>query len=198
MNEPSVAEVAPGRLLMVMRSTLGRLYQAWSTDNGDTWTRPQPMSLASTEAPAQIRKLPTGHLLIVWNRKARGAEVNEGYNRTRLSSAVSRNGGSVWKLFRNISNLSCPALGSSRDRSMRSGPLSSITNRGRPLPSASPKTWATATATAAAATPSVFVMKDRVLVATTYSTYEQDPMKAQLNLSSTQPGVITRSSRFCR
>ena len=63
--EPSVAEVAPGRLLMVMRTGLGRLFQAWSNDNGETWTRPQPTALASTEAPAQIRRLPTGHLLMV-------------------------------------------------------------------------------------------------------------------------------------
>ena len=60
VDEPSVAEVAPGRLLMVMRASLGRLYQSWSDDNGVTWTRPQPMSLAATETPAQIRRLPTG------------------------------------------------------------------------------------------------------------------------------------------
>ena len=34
VNEPSVAEVSPGRLLMVMRTGLGRLFQSWSDDNG--------------------------------------------------------------------------------------------------------------------------------------------------------------------
>src|SRR5262249_28726275 len=38
VNESSVTEVAPGRLLMVMRNGLGRLFQAWSNNNGETWT----------------------------------------------------------------------------------------------------------------------------------------------------------------
>ena len=40
VNESCMAEVAPGRLLVFMRNQLGRLFQAWSNDNGDTWTRP--------------------------------------------------------------------------------------------------------------------------------------------------------------
>ena len=100
--EPSVAEVSPGHLLMMMRTGLGRLYQAWSYDNGETWTRPQPTSLASSTAPAQIRSIPsTGHLLVVWNQENE-EEVKQGFNRTRLSSAISRNDGSVWEFFQNI------------------------------------------------------------------------------------------------
>ena len=40
VNEPTVAEVEPGRLLMFMRTGLGRIFQAWSSDGGETWTRP--------------------------------------------------------------------------------------------------------------------------------------------------------------
>ena len=58
VNEPSVAEVSPGRLLMVMRTGLGRLFQSWSEDNGETWSRPAPTSLAATTTPAQIRSIP--------------------------------------------------------------------------------------------------------------------------------------------
>ena len=105
VNEPSLAEVAPGRLLMMMRSGLGRLFQAWSYDNGETWTRPQPTSLAATTTPAQIRSIPsTGHLLIVWNQDGE-EDVKRGYNRQRLSSAVSRNGGSVWEFFQNVESM---------------------------------------------------------------------------------------------
>ena len=90
-SEPTVAEVSPGRLLMVMRTGLGRIFQAWSDDNGETWTRHQPTSLAVSTAPARIRTLPNGHLLVVWNQETE-EEVRIGYNRTRLSSAISRNG----------------------------------------------------------------------------------------------------------
>ncbi|MDP6108372.1 MAG: biotin/lipoyl-containing protein, partial [Candidatus Brocadiia bacterium] len=50
-EEAPVTEAAPGRLLMMMRTGMGRLYQAWSHDDGETWTRPLPTSLASSTAP---------------------------------------------------------------------------------------------------------------------------------------------------
>ena len=95
VNEPTVTEVTPGTLLMMMRTALGRIYQAWSYNDGETWTRPQPTSLASSTAPCQVRTLPNGHLLAVWNQEGE-EEVKRGFNRTRVSSALSRNGGSVW------------------------------------------------------------------------------------------------------
>ena len=104
VNEASITEVVPGRLLMVMRSALGRLFQAWSDDHGETWTRPQPSPLASSEAPGQIRTLPNGHLLCIWNQDSE-AEVRRGQNRTRISSAISRDGGRVWEFFQNIESI---------------------------------------------------------------------------------------------
>ena len=103
-NEPSVAEVEPGKLLLFLRTGLGRVFQAWSSDNGETWTRPAPTSLATSTAPAKIRTLPTGHLLAVWNQQSE-AEIKQGYIRSRISSAVSRNGGSVWEFFQNVTSL---------------------------------------------------------------------------------------------
>ena len=103
-NEPTVTEVKPGRLLMFMRNGLGRIFQAWSNDNGDTWTVPQPTVLASGTTPSQLRTLPNGHLLCVWNQES-GDEVKRGYNRTRLSSALSRDGGRVWEFFQNIESI---------------------------------------------------------------------------------------------
>ena len=41
--------------------------------------------------------------------------------------------------------------------------------------------------------PSVFVMKDRVLIAHTYGKYEEHPTKAQVTRSSEGGGDITRS-----
>ena len=104
VNEPTVCEVAPGTLLMMLRTGLNRLFQAWSYDNGETWTRPMPTSLASSTAPAQIGLLPTGHLLCVWNQQSE-EEILRGYGRTRMSAAISRNGGSVWEFFQNLDSL---------------------------------------------------------------------------------------------
>ncbi len=103
-NEGSVVEVTPGHLLMIMRCRLGRLFQAWSEDNGETWSRPEPTQLAGTQAPGQIRRLPSGHLLVVWTQQSY-EEIRQGYIRTRLSSAISRNGGGIWESFQNVESL---------------------------------------------------------------------------------------------
>ena len=104
-TEPSVVEVEPNKLMMILRTTLGRLFQSWSTDNGETWSRPFPTQLAGTEAPGKIRKLPaTGHLLVVWTQVG-SEEVHRGLIRARLSSAISRNGGGMWEFFQNVESI---------------------------------------------------------------------------------------------
>jgi hypothetical protein len=181
VSESSMTEVAPKRLLVMMRNPLGRLFQAWSNDNGDTWTRPQPTSLATCEAPAQIRTLPTGHLLVVWNQESE-EEIKQGYNRTRISSAVSRNGGSVWEFFQNVESL----LPGTRVEPGPIRPLKPVEiyfEPGRPAPVRDVRYVTEAKAHGRWSYPSVLVMKDRVLIAHTYSIYKEDPVKAQLNLS---------------
>ena len=178
VNEPSVAEVAPGRLLMVMRNTLGRLFEAWSDDNGETWLRPQPTSLASSTVPAQIRTLPTGHLLCIWNQENH-EEIKRGYNRTRVSSAISRNGGSVWEFFQNIQSMH-------ETTRVEPGPIEPVRplewyhEPGLPAPVREAEHIATAATHGRWGYCSVLVMKDRVLVTHTYSAYEDHPTEAQL------------------
>ncbi len=100
--EPSVVEVEPGKLLMFLRTVIGRAYQSWSYDDGETWTRPLPTHLASSNAPVILDRLPaTGHLLVVWNQAGED-EIKQGYVRSRLSAAVSRNGGGVWEFYQNV------------------------------------------------------------------------------------------------
>ena len=186
VNESSVAEVVPGRLLMVMRNGMGRLYQAWSTDNGETWTRPQPTALASSNAPAQIRKLPNGHLLMVWNQESE-EEIKRGFVRLRVSAAVSRNGGSIWEFFQNVESF----LPGTR---IEPGPIQPVRPEqihyepGLLAPERDEKYVVTVHEFGRCAYPSVFVMKDRVLIAHTYSRWEDEPGKAQFVLSSRKPG----------
>ena len=104
-DEPTIVEVTPGKLLMLLRTRLGRLYQSRSEDNGETWTRPVPTQLAASLAPAQLRKFPkTGHLLVVWTQQSE-REIKQGFIRTRLSSAISRNQGGIWEHFQNVESL---------------------------------------------------------------------------------------------
>jgi len=183
VGEPSVTEVAPGRLLMFLRTALGRVYQAWSDDDGETWTRPMPTSLAATTTPAQIRTLPTGHLLCVWNQESHD-EVRRGFNRTRISSAVSRNGGSVWEFFQNVHSLH-------ETTRVEPGPIEPVRpveehfEPGQPAPQRDARHIRIAEAHGRWSYPSVFVMEDRVLIAHTYSPYDDHPTRAEISRSKT-------------
>ena len=104
-DEPAIAEISPNNLLMFHRTLLGRLYQSWSYDDGETWTRPQPTQLAADNSPAKLVTLPdTNHLLCVWNQHSE-EEVRRGLTRMRLSSAVSRTEGLVWEFFQNVESI---------------------------------------------------------------------------------------------
>ncbi len=102
--EPTMVEVSPRRLLMFMRTGLGRLYQSWSQDDGTTWSRPEPSVLAASHSPAHLKRLPDGHLLCLWTQHSHD-EIRRGFTRTRLSSAISRNGGIMWEYFQNVESI---------------------------------------------------------------------------------------------
>ena len=190
-NEATMTEVAPGRLLMFMRNGLGRLFQAWSNDNGETWTRPQPTVLASPTAPAQIRTLPNGHLLCVWNQ-ASEEEIRAGVNRTRISSAISRDGGRVWEFFQNVESMY-------ETTRVEPGPIRPVRPEEGYFPSGQPAAVRDGTFIQQNddfgnwCYPSVLVMKDRVLIAHTYTRYVDHPTEARL-VADESVGYIDRPS----
>ncbi|MBM3935216.1 MAG: exo-alpha-sialidase [SAR202 cluster bacterium] len=178
-SEPTIAEVAPGRIVMYQRTKLGRIFQSWSYDNGETWTSPVPTSLAATTTPAQIRKIPsTGHMLVVWNQESED-EIRAGYNRTRISSAISRNGGSVWEFYQNVHSMH-------DETRVEPGPIRAVrpeemhNKPGQAPPTRDGKYLKIVDHHIRISYPSVFVMKDRVLIAHTYTHYEDHPTRAQL------------------
>lgn len=100
--EPTIAETKDGNVLLIARSTVGRLVQSVSTDGGERWYSVKPTDLASSESPGIMVSLPkTGDLLIVWNQVSR-EEIRRGYRRGRLSSAISRDGGHSWEHFKTL------------------------------------------------------------------------------------------------
>jgi len=101
-DEPCIVEVKPGSFLMLMRTDVGRLYESWSHDNGDTWTDGVPTELMSNNSPAQVAMIPgTTDLVVVFNQ-GNTAEARKELYRSRLSTAISRDGGRTWSSFQNI------------------------------------------------------------------------------------------------
>ena len=100
--EPTVAETADGRLLMIMRSKTGRLLQSYSLDQGETWLSVLPTELSASQTSPQVHRIPgTGDLLCVWNQVS-CEEIRRGFQRGRLSSAISRDSGLTWESFKTL------------------------------------------------------------------------------------------------
>ena len=104
LEEPVVIELKDGRLLMHLRSQLGRGYRCWSEDGGICWSRPEPLPYAAGYTPHMLKCLPTGELLTIWTQVSR-QEILTGFHRHRLTCAVSRDQGQTWENFKNLESL---------------------------------------------------------------------------------------------
>ena len=106
--EPTLAELADGRLLMFIRTSLGRFWQAVSEDGGRYWRIIQPTALDASNAPGYLLRLRSGRLVLVWNRlnpegrqwpkttNPRATEVPCSWHREELSIALSEDDGRTW------------------------------------------------------------------------------------------------------
>lgn len=88
--QPTVWEITPGRLKMLMRSTeqIGAICAASSEDGGRTWTPARPTSLPNPNSGIDAVKLKDGTLALVYNHTRSG--------RTPLDIAFSHDDGSTW------------------------------------------------------------------------------------------------------
>jgi len=101
-GEACVAETPDGRLLMLARSTNMRALRSYSSDGGETWTMAEMSSLNNSNAPLRLARIPgTRDLLAVWNQVS-AREHRDGYGRSRLSVAVSRDSGRSWRNFKTL------------------------------------------------------------------------------------------------
>jgi sialidase-1 len=68
LQEPGVVELGDGRLWAWARTDLGRQYEMFSADGGETWTLPSPSRFTSPNSPLSMKRVPgTDRLLAVWN-----------------------------------------------------------------------------------------------------------------------------------
>jgi len=96
--EPVIAEIRDGRCMMLIRTQLGRQYQSFSENGGQTWTDPEPSPLVSPEAGAYLIRIPsTGDLLACWNYDFKPRWHHRHYGlRCPLTTAVSKDAGKTW------------------------------------------------------------------------------------------------------
>ena len=101
-QEPGVVELADGRLLMIIRNSLGRIHKSYSSDEGIAWSEAEPMDIRAPVAPSTITRIPsTGDLLLVWNDCFRDSPEAEAVRRP-LTAAVSGDEGETWEHRRDL------------------------------------------------------------------------------------------------
>jgi sialidase-1 len=95
-QEPNVTELKDGRVLMLIRNGFGCIAKSYSTDHGETWSKPELIrELEAPVAPSSIFRIPqTGDLLLVWNRNPK--------LRNPLNSAISKDEGKTWESIRTV------------------------------------------------------------------------------------------------
>jgi sialidase-1 len=101
VDEPAVVELNDGRVLMMIRSDLGKVFKSLSSDAGLNWSRPEPLPLNSPTAPSSIARIPsTGHLLFVWDNSRKGPQHTQ--DRFPLTAAISEDEGKTWRRIKNV------------------------------------------------------------------------------------------------
>ncbi|OHB77117.1 MAG: hypothetical protein A2W31_14260, partial [Planctomycetes bacterium RBG_16_64_10] len=102
--EPTVLQLADGRLWMLIRTQTGRLYESFSGD-GAEWSPASPAPFCSSDSPAWLVGLPDRRIVLMWNNCENTARVNgEGVytNRDALHAAISDDDGRTWHGYREI------------------------------------------------------------------------------------------------
>lgn len=89
--EPTVVELRDGRVWMLIRTTKGRQWQAFSSDSGMTWSEATPSSIESPSSPAYLTRLTSGRLTLIWNNTMATTQA-----RDTLSLALSEDDGQSW------------------------------------------------------------------------------------------------------
>jgi alpha-L-fucosidase len=92
--EPSILGYNQHKLQILCRSNQNRLVEAWSPDDGNTWSRLDTTPVLNPNSGADAVTLSSGWQLLVYNPATQGKEQHD--NRGKLSVAASKDG-RAWK-----------------------------------------------------------------------------------------------------
>lgn len=98
LQEPGLIELKDGRLYLYARSDRGCQWQCFSNDAGETWTDFGPAPIRGPLAPATIKRLRSGELLLLWNDHETYPDYDKSgaWGRAPLSVALSTDEGKTW------------------------------------------------------------------------------------------------------
>ncbi len=101
--EPKIEELKDGRVMMLMRTQLGSLFQSFSDDGGASWSQPQTSGLHAPESCPLLMRIPqTDDLLLIYNDSTYDPKFDHYGVRSPLTMAVSSDSGVNWAIRKNI------------------------------------------------------------------------------------------------
>ncbi len=104
MDEGRPLSLGGERVLFMSRTPAGKLFTAWSKDDGRTWTKPAPSTLVHPDAPPMLFPLSDGKTLVAFHHNKvprRGADELDDKSenmkvRSELWAATSTDEGRTW------------------------------------------------------------------------------------------------------
>jgi predicted neuraminidase len=102
--QPDLVEVSPGHFLLFFRSRFADWVYVSHSENGCSWTSPQPTQIPNNNSSIQVARLSNEHLVIAFNNiqatTKRGKPTD--YARFPMSVALSVDGGKTWPWVRDV------------------------------------------------------------------------------------------------
>lgn len=103
LQEPGIIELSNGVLWSWSRTDMGRQYEMYSTDQGETWSIPTPSQFTSPNSPLSMKRIPqTNELLAIWNPvpiyPTRKLEAHS-WGRVPMVGALSNDEGKTWDRY---------------------------------------------------------------------------------------------------
>jgi predicted neuraminidase len=92
--QPSILKYPNGKLQVLCRSKQGKVVQAWSYDNGNTWSQLSETELLNPNSGTDAVTLKSGKQLIVYNPDVPGKEWSEGRGKLRVACSMD---GKNWR-----------------------------------------------------------------------------------------------------
>ncbi|WP_417375378.1 sialidase family protein [Gimesia maris] len=96
--EPEIEQLNDGRILMLIRTQTTRMYRAYSSDGGETWSPAEKTDIVHPEAPMLLQRAPgkDAPLILIWNNAVVPGADHQG-PRTPLTLGLSYDEGKTWK-----------------------------------------------------------------------------------------------------
>lgn len=109
-RENTIEELSDGTLVMISRTALDYHYICFSTDGGETWTKPAPSIFHGTGTMPRLKRLSDGRLVFLWCNTRPLPELDDAdgiwedvfTNRDANHIAISEDEGKNWRGFREI------------------------------------------------------------------------------------------------